>query len=73
MILPPHFFLEQAVRRTPKTEVVCETAGEGSYAAQSGARWLRHHIAGRDGLSRIFWVVGCVWWVVGLGWDERVG
>ena len=35
-------------------EVVCETAGKGSYAAQPGARWLRHHIVGCDGLSRIF-------------------
>ena len=49
-----HRFLKQAVRRTPKTEVIGESAGEGSYAAQPGARWLRHHIVGCDGLSRIF-------------------
>lgn len=27
-------------------------------AAQQGARWLRHRIAGRDGLSRIFLSAG---------------
>ena len=52
MILPPHFLKES--RATPTKEVVRESAGEGSYAARPGARWLRHHIVVCDGLSRIF-------------------
>ena len=45
---------EDARHSTPTTEVRCDIAGKGSYAAQPGARWLRHHIVGCDGLSRIF-------------------
>lgn len=52
--LPPYFFTVN--RPTSIKEVARETAGKGSYAAQPGARWLRHHIVRCDGLSRIFYI-----------------